>query len=72
MTTSIFDMGRFQKVMRRQLFLKKRKALFTMLGLCTCFLFISLSVVLFQIGNDVTSGGCRICFGDSLVHISLR
>lgn len=62
MTTSIFDMGRFQKVMRRQLFLKKRKALFTMLGLCTCFLFISLSVVLFQIGNDVTSGGLQDMF----------
>lgn len=62
MTTSIFDMGRFQKVLRRQLFLKKRKALFTMLGLCTCFLFIALSVTLFQIGNYVTSAGLQDMF----------
>lgn len=62
MTTSIFDMGRFQKLMRRQLFIKKRKAFFTILGLCTCFVFISLLVVPFQIGNDITSGDLQDMF----------
>ncbi len=74
MTTSIFNMERFLKVMKRMMFLKKHKALYTISGICICFLFLTLPVILFQIGNGATSAGLHDMFvgieGTIIVAIS--
>lgn len=55
MNTTIFDLTRFQKVLKRHLMLKKRHTLWTLLGFTFGFVGILLPLVLFQIGNSVTS-----------------